>query len=171
MNEKRQYKEAIRTFNQEMKELKGKLEEADRQKQKLQEEVKALHEKMETARTNTVQKFKTQQLFIDSCADYYGTGFDNCLKHVTSAFPELDLSEITMDAPEPMMPVGNVVTNDDDGTPKSQLPPKDDGGVVLAQPTVNAPPAPVSKILVLAIGADDPQPQKDGGNLADAPNA
>ena len=35
MNEQRQYKEAMRTFNQEVKELKGKLEEADRQKQKL----------------------------------------------------------------------------------------------------------------------------------------
>ena len=32
MNEQEQYKEAIRTFNQEVKELKGKLEEANRQK-------------------------------------------------------------------------------------------------------------------------------------------
>ena len=29
MKEQRQYKEAMRTFNQEVKELKGKLEEAD----------------------------------------------------------------------------------------------------------------------------------------------
>ena len=35
MNEQGQYKEAIGTFNQEVKELKGKLEEANRQKQKL----------------------------------------------------------------------------------------------------------------------------------------
>ena len=32
MNEQEQYKEAICTFNQEVKELKGKLEEANRQK-------------------------------------------------------------------------------------------------------------------------------------------
>ena len=32
MNEQGQYKEAICTFNQEVKELKGKLEEANRQK-------------------------------------------------------------------------------------------------------------------------------------------
>ena len=32
MNEQGKYKEAIRTFNQEVKELKGKLEEADCQK-------------------------------------------------------------------------------------------------------------------------------------------
>ena len=63
-----------------MKELKGKLKEADRQKQKFQEEVTALHEKVEMAGTDAVQKFKTSQLFIDSCADYYGTGFDDCLK-------------------------------------------------------------------------------------------
>ena len=115
MNEQGQYKEAIHTFNQEVKELKGKLEEADRQKQKLQEEVMALCEKVETAGTEAVQKFKTSQLFIDSCADYYGIGFDNCLKQVASAFPKLDLSEISMDAPEPMTPVRNVVTDDDDG--------------------------------------------------------
>ena len=70
----------MRTFSQEVKELKEKLEEADHQKQKLQEEVTALREKVETAGTDTVQKFKMSQLFIDSCADYYGTGFDDCLK-------------------------------------------------------------------------------------------
>ena len=42
-----------------MKELKGKLKEADRQKQKFQEEVTALHEKVEMAGTDAVQKFKT----------------------------------------------------------------------------------------------------------------
>ena len=60
-----------------------------------------------------------------------------------------------MDAPKPMMPARNVVTDDDDGTPKSQLPPKANGGVVLAQLAVNPPPAPVSKILVVTVDADD----------------
>ena len=41
-------------FNQEVKELKGKLEEADRQKQKLQEEVTALREKVERVGTYAV---------------------------------------------------------------------------------------------------------------------
>ena len=45
-------------LNKELKEVKGKLEEAKRQKQKLQEKVTALREKMETARTDAVQKFK-----------------------------------------------------------------------------------------------------------------
>ena len=116
MNEQGQYKEAVHTLN---KEVKGKLEEADRQKQKLQEEVMALREKVDMAGIDAVQKFKTSQLFIDSCADYYSTGFDDCLKQVASAFPELDLSEITMDAPKPTTPVGNVVTEYDDSSPKS----------------------------------------------------
>ena len=159
------------TFNQEVKELKGKLEEVDCQKQKLQEEVTALREKVERVGTYAVQKFKTLQLFIDSCADYYGTGFDDCLKQVASAFLELDLSEISMDAPEPVTSARNVITDDDDGTPKSQLPPKADGSVVLAQPVVTPPPAPVSKIPVVTVDADDTQPQRDGGTLVDAPNA
>ena len=116
MNEQGQYKEAICTLN---KEVKGKLEEADHQKQKLQEEVMALHEKVETAGIDTVQKFKTLQLFIDSCADYCDTGFDDCLKQVASAFLELNLSEITMDALEPTTLVGTIVTDDDDGSFKS----------------------------------------------------
>ena len=130
-----------------------------------------MREKVETIGTDAVQKFKTSQLFIDSCADYYGTGFDDCLKQVASAFPELDLSEISMDARKPVTPTRNVVTDNDDGTPKSQLPPKADGGVVLAQPTVNPPHTPVSKILVVTIDADDLQPQRDDETLADTPNA
>ena len=62
--------------------MKGKLEEADHQKQKLQEEVMALREKVDMVGIDAVQKFKTSQLFIDSCADYYSTGFDDCLKQV-----------------------------------------------------------------------------------------
>ena len=59
MNEQGQYKEAVRTLNKEVKEVKGKLEEADRQKQKLQKEVTTLRKKVETAEIDTVQKFKT----------------------------------------------------------------------------------------------------------------
>ena len=54
MNEQRQYKEAMHTFNQEVKKLKGKLAEADCQKQKLQKEVTALRKKVEMAGTDAV---------------------------------------------------------------------------------------------------------------------
>ena len=76
-----------------------------------------------------------------------------------------------MDAPEPVMPAKNIVTDDDDGTPKSQLPPKANGGVVLAQLAVNPPSTSISKIPVVIVNSDDPQPQRDCGTLIDAPNA
>ena len=52
MNEQRQYKEAMHSFNREVKELREKLVEAGSQKQKFQEEVTALQEKVETAGTD-----------------------------------------------------------------------------------------------------------------------
>lgn len=95
------------------------MEEADRHKEKLQEEVTDLGKRVETAGADAVRDFKASQLFIDSCAEYYDTGFDDCLKQVASAFPELDLSGITMD-------------DEGDGSPEPNLSPEDDGVVVLA---------------------------------------
>ena len=53
---------------------------------------------------------------------------------MASAFPELDLSGISMDAPEPVTPARDVTTDDDDDVLESQPSPKVDGGIVLAQP-------------------------------------
>ena len=125
-----------------------------------------MQEKAETAGTDAVQKFKTSQSFIDSCADYYGTGFDDCLKQVVSAFPELDLSGISMDAPEPVKPARDVATEDDDVILESQHSPLVNGGVVLAQPTVT-PPAPVSKTPELTVDADSALLQKSGETPTD----
>ena len=71
-------------------------------------------------------------MFIDSYADYYDTGFDDCLNQVASAFLELDLFGISMDAPEPVMPARDVTTEDDDVVLESQPSPVVDDGVVLA---------------------------------------
>ena len=166
MNEQGQYKNAMRTFNKEVKELREKLAKAGSEKQKLHEEVTALQEKAETAGADAVQKFKTSQSFIDSCADYYGTGFDDCLKQVALTFPELDLSGISMDAPEPVTPARDVATEDDDIVLGSQPSPLADGGVVLAQPAVT-PPAPVSKTLELNVDAEGALLQKGGETPAD----
>ena len=114
INEHCQYKDAMRTFNKEVKELREKLVIAGSEKQKLQEEVTALQEKAETVGADAVQKFKTSQSFIDSCVDYYGIGFNDFLKQVALAFPELDLSRISMDAPKPVTPARDVTTEDDD---------------------------------------------------------
>ena len=152
MNEQGQYKDAMRTFNKEVKKLREKLVEAGSQKQKLQEEVTALKEKAETVGADAIQKFKASQSFIDSCADYYGTGFDDFLKQVASAFSELDLSRISMDVPEPMTPTRDVAT-DDDVVLKSQPLPLADGDVVLAQLAVT-PPVPVSNTPEPIVDAD-----------------
>ena len=93
---------------------------------------------MEKAGANTVQEFKASQSFIDSCANYYDTGFEDCLKQVESTFPALDLSRITMDAAMPTTPASDIVIGDNDESTKSDLPPKDDGAV-LAQPAANPP--------------------------------
>ena len=72
----------------------------------------ALKEKSETAGADAIQKFKALQSFIDSCADYYGTSFDDCLKQVASAFSELNLSRISMDTPEPVKPTKDVAIDE-----------------------------------------------------------
>ena len=125
----------------------------------------ALREKAETTGTDAIQKFKTSQSFIDSYVDYYGIGFDDCLKQVALTFPELDLSRISMDAPEPIMPARGVATEDDDVILESQLSPMVDGGVVLAQ-TAITPPAPISKTPELTVDADGALVQKSGGTPA-----
>ena len=126
----------------------------------------ALREKVETVGTDAVQKFKTSQSFIDSCADYYSTGFDDCLKQVASAFPELDLSGISMDTPELVTPARDVTTDDDDGVLESQPSPKVDSGVVLAQPAIT-PPTPISKTPKLTVDVDSTLLQKSGGTPTD----
>ena len=124
MNEQGQYKDAVRTLNKELKEVREKLGEADRQSDKLKEEVTVLGQRVQTVGVDAVRDLKVSQSFIDSCAGYYGTGFDDCLKQVASAFPGLDLSGITMD-------------DGDDGPSHSAATPEADGVVVLAQPAAN----------------------------------
>ena len=152
MNEQGQYKDAVHTLNQELKEVREKLEEADRQNDKLRGEVIALGQRVQTVGADAVRDFKATQSFIDSCAGYYGTGFDDCLKQVASAFTELDLSGITMD--------------DGDDSPSYSTPtPEPDGVVILAQPAAN-PPTPVSNIPAVLVDVED---QQADGNPADDP--
>ena len=125
-----------------------------------------MREKVETARIDVVQKFKISQSFINSCADYYGTSFDDCLKQVASAFPEMDLSGISMNTPELVTPARDIATEDDDVVLESQPSPVVNGGVVLAQPAITRL-TPVSKTPELTIDVDDALLQKSGGTPAD----
>ena len=77
----------FRTLNQEMKELREKLKEKGHQKKKVQEakeaaekEFTALLDQVETAKANAMKEFRASQTFIDSCAEHYGDGFEDCLK-------------------------------------------------------------------------------------------
>ena len=88
---------------------------------------------------------------------------------MASAFPELDLSGISMDAPELVTPARDVATEDDDVVLGSQPSPLADDGVVLAQPAVT-PPALVSKTPELTVDADGALLQKGGETSADVLN-
>ena len=55
------------------------MEEADRKKEMLQKELMTLREQVEKAGVVAITEFKASQSFIDSCADYHGTRFDDCL--------------------------------------------------------------------------------------------
>ena len=124
----------------------------------------------EKAGANAVQEFKASQSFIDSCANYYDTGFEDCLKQVESTFPVLDLSGITMDDAMPTTPVGDTVVGDSDDFIKLDLPPKDDG-VVLAQPAAN-PPVSTSNPSVEVLVVEKPSAQDKGDGISkDAPAA
>ena len=154
MNEQGQYKDAAHTLNQELKEVREKLEEAGRQNDKLKGEVTTLGQRVQTVGADAVRDFKATQSFIDSCAGYYGTGFDDCLKQVASAFPELYLSGITMD-------------DGDDGPSHSTPTPEPDGVVILAQPAANLP-TPVSNIPAVLVDVED---QQVVGNPTDDPTS
>ena len=91
MDQQGQYNEALCLLHIELKETKEKLEVADRQKETLQEELTASRQWVEKAEADAVQEFKALQSFIDSCADYYGIGFNDCLKQMKFAFLDLDL--------------------------------------------------------------------------------
>jgi len=90
---------------------------------------------VETAKANVVKEFRASQTFVDSCAEYYGDGFEDCLKQVKFVYPHLDFSKVSMDAPLPSTPAGDATLEENDDFIKSEANPKDDG-VILAQPAV-----------------------------------
>ena len=89
-----------------------------------------------------MKEFRASQTFVDSYADYYGDGFEDCLKQVKSLYPYLDLSNVSMDDPLLSKPIGDATLEENDDFTESEANPEDDG-VVLAQP------AAVDKLVVL----------------------
>ena len=149
-NWQEQYKSALRSFNQEVKELKEKLEEEGRQQKKdleaketAEKELATLLGQVETAKIDAVKEFKDSQAFVDSCAEYYGVGFEDCLKQVKSNYPDLDLAKVSMDAPMPTTPVGDAVPEEIDDSTESNQDTQDDN-IILAQPPLNPPIVPLT---------------------------
>ena len=168
--QQKQYKEALRTLNVELKETTEKLEGAGSRNKKLEEELMTLRKQVEKAGADAVQEFKASQSYIDSCANYYSTGFNDCLKQVASTFTELDLSGITMEDSVPTTPVGDTVADEGDNPMELGLPPKD-GGDILAQPAAN-PPVPASNPSIKLLEVENPPAQDKGDGIStDAPAA
>ena len=159
-----QYKEAVRILNMELtavieklKQESNLLEKVQKAKESLKIELTTPHEQMEKAKANAVVDFKAQQSFINACAVYYGEGFDDCLKQVGSVYPDLDLSKVSMDDSLSTTPAsGDSFSDETDNSTHTKPDPKDDG-VVLAQPAIEGPVAP------LVPSAEDP-PTKDAEN-------
>ena len=82
-NEQEYYKEALCTFNKEVKKLTEKLkkESAKRQKEQgakatVEKGLMALLGQVEIAKVDVLTEFKALQPLIDACAAYYGNGFE-----------------------------------------------------------------------------------------------
>ena len=123
--------------------------------------------KMEKARADSVMEFKASQSFVDSYAEYYGTGFEDCLKQVALSFPYLDLFGITMDALILPTTAGDAVVDESDDSTEPYRPPKDDG-VVLTQLAAD-PPVTTSNPSIELLDIENPSAQdKDNKTPNDA---
>ena len=58
-------------------------------------------------------EFRISQPFFDVCGIYYGEGFEDCLKQVRAAHPNLNLSQITINTTVPPTFKGEDTVNDE----------------------------------------------------------
>ena len=84
-----QYKEAVHILNEKLTTTTAKLkeeshlrEEAEKAKADLAIELITLRRQVDKAKVIAVAEFRVSQPFLDACGDYYGMGFDDCLKQV-----------------------------------------------------------------------------------------
>ena len=96
-----------------MKEENCLKEEAETAKANLTTELTAFREKTNKAKADAVAEFPVSQPFFDMCDTYYGDGFDECLKQVEAAYPNLDLSQIMIDDTIPPTLEGEDTINDE----------------------------------------------------------
>jgi len=118
--------------------LKEKLEEEAHQwkkdleaKETVEKELTTMLGQVETAKADAMKEFKESQAYIDSCTEYYGVWFEDCLKQVKSNYPHLDLAKVSMDDPLPTTPVGDAILEETDDSTESEQDTQDDS-VILA---------------------------------------
>lgn len=68
---------------------------------------------MEKAKVEVVAAFFTSQPYFDECSDYYGDGFDDCLKRGATVYLDLDLSQVVIDDTVPPTLGGVDAANDE----------------------------------------------------------
>ena len=68
---------------------------------------------MDKAKADTVVAFRILQPFFDECGIYYGDGFEDCLKQVTTLYLDQDLSQVAIDDTVPSTPGGTDAINDE----------------------------------------------------------
>ena len=107
--------------------MKEKLKEEGHQRKEDQEakettekELATLLGQVETVKANAVKEFKESQTFIDSCTEYYGVGFKDCLKQVKSNYPHLDLVKVLMVDPLPTTLAGDAIPEETDDSTESE---------------------------------------------------
>ena len=100
-------------------------------------ELASLCEQMKKARADVVAEFRIFQPFFDACGIYYGERFEDCLKQVRAAHPNLDLSQITIDTTVQPTPGGEDIVRDEtvDSTPTVEQE-VETNDVVIAQPAL-----------------------------------
>ena len=82
------------------------------------------------AKVDAVKEFRVSQKFINAFAEYYGDGFEDCLKQVKSIYPYLDLSKVSIDDPLSSTPTGDTILEESDDFIESAVDPKDDSVVL-----------------------------------------
>ena len=80
-----------------------------------------------------VAEFRVSQPFFVACGAYHGDGFDNCIKQVGSIYPNLDLSQITInDTVSPTLGGDGTVSEEPDGFAHTVKQESKDDDVVVA---------------------------------------
>ena len=99
----------------------------------LAKKLTTLRGQVDKEKAYVVVEFRVSQPFFVACGAYYGDGFDNCIKQVGSIYPNLDLSQITInDIVSPTLGGDGTVSEEPDGFAYTMKQESKDDDVVVA---------------------------------------